>query len=161
MRARAALPLLAVLVLAACQAPPPSRSAATEPVQAANHELAAALAHFTRLRRVPAAELQREQDTARRALLKAPDDGTRMRHALALSLPGASAADTVRAIDAVEPIARNPESPLHGLALLLSVQLQEQRRSEAQAASLQQKLDALLALERNLASRDGGPQRKR
>jgi hypothetical protein len=156
-----ALPLLAVLLLAACQAPPQQPAAAQRPRQTANGEVAEALAHFARLRRLPAAELQREQEAARRGLLKAQDDATRMRLALALALPGAGAADTVRAIDALDPLTRNPESPLHALALLLSVQLQEQRRSEAQAAALQHKLDALLAIERNLAGRDGGLQRKR
>jgi len=158
---RAAMPLAALLLLSACHAPPAQQPAAALPRQTADGAVAEALAHFTRLRRLPALELQREQEVARRGLLKAADDRVRMRHALALALPGATAADTVRAIDALDPVARNPQSPLHELALLLSVQLQEQRRSEVQAAALQHKLDALLALERKLAVRDGVPQPKR
>jgi hypothetical protein len=84
-----------------------------------------------------------------------------MRYALALAVPGAQAADENRALDALEPLTRNAASPLQGLALLMTASLQEQRRLDAQAQGLQQKLDAMLELERNMTGRDSGVQRKR
>lgn len=129
------------------------RSETTEP--------AAVLAYYVKLRKLGSTELLREQDTARRALLRSRSDGNRMRYALALAVPGAPAADENRALEALEPLTRNAASPLHGLALLLTNSLQEQRRLDAQAQGLQQKLDAMLELERNMTGRDGGVPRKR
>jgi uncharacterized protein (DUF3084 family) len=43
----------------------------------------------------------------------------------------------------------------------MTASLQEQRRLDAQAQGLQQKLDAMLELERNMTGRDSGVQRKR
>lgn len=120
-----------------------------------------ALAYHAQLRRAGARELQQEQELARRIFLKSADDRARMRYALAMTMPGASAADVARALDALDPLTRNAEAPLHGLALLLSAQLQEQRRSEMQAQALQHKLDALLELERSMTSRDSGSIRKK
>ena len=130
-----------------------SRSETTEP--------AAVLAYYVKLRKLGGTELLREQDTARRALVRSRSDGNRMRYALALSVPGAPAADENRALEALEPLTRNAASPLHGLALLMTASLQEQRRLDAQAQGLQQKLDAMLELERNMTGRDGGVPRKR
>ena len=119
------------------------------------------MAFYLRVRKLPAAELAREQDAARRALTRSRSDGNRMRYALALAVPGASAADETRALEAVEPLTRNTASPLHGLAVLLTTMLQEQRRLDTQAQGLQQKLDAMLELERSMTGREGSAQRKR
>lgn len=121
----------------------------------------AALAYYAKLRRMGGADLQREQDTARRALTRLRSDGNRMRYALSLTVPGATAADDNRALETLEPLVRNPASPLHGLALLMTGLLQEQRRLDGQAQGLQQKLDAMLELERSMTGREGGVQRKR
>ena len=48
---------------------------------------------------------------------------------------------------------RNQNSPLHGLAVLLQTFVQEQRRLEQRVHGMQQKLDALKAMERNLIER--------
>ncbi|MBY0268161.1 MAG: hypothetical protein K2W84_17220 [Burkholderiales bacterium] len=120
-----------------------------------------ALAYHAQLRRAGARELQQEQELARRIFLKSADDRARMRYALAMTMPGAATADVTRALDALDPLTRNAEAPLHGLALLLSAQLQEQRRSEMQVQALQHKLDALLELERSMTSRDSGSIRKK
>jgi hypothetical protein len=129
------------------------RSETTEP--------AAALAYYAKLRKLGGTELLREQDFARRTLIRARTDGNRMRYALALTVPGAPAADLNRALETLEPLTRNAANPLHGLALLMTGSLQEQRRLDAQAQGLQQKLEAMLELERNMTGRDGGTQRKR
>ena len=119
------------------------------------------MAFYVRVRKLPAAELAREQDAARRALSRSRSDGNRMRYALVLAVPGASAADETRALETVEPLTRNTASSLHGLAVLLTTMLQEQRRLDTQAQGLQQKLDAMLELERSMTGREGSAQRKR
>ncbi len=124
-------------------------------------EPAAVLAYYAKLRKMGGSELSREQDATRRLLMRSRTDGNRVRYALALSVPGALATDEVRALETLEPLTRNAASPLHGLALLMTASLQEQRRLDAQAQGLQQKLDAMLELERSMTGRDGGVTRKR
>lgn len=124
-------------------------------------EAGAALAYYARARKLSAAELAREQEAARRALARTRSDGNRMRYALVLAVPGAPAADEARALETLEPVTRNAASPLHGLAVLVTAFLQEQRRLDVQAQGLQQKLDAMLELERNMTGREGSAQRKR
>ena len=121
----------------------------------------AALTYYAKVRRLGGVDLQREQEAARRALMRSRSDGNRMRYALALTVPGAPAADDTRALERLEPLTRNAASPLQGLALLMTGLLQEQRRLDSQAQTLQQKLDAMLELERSMTGRDGGVQRKR
>jgi hypothetical protein len=121
----------------------------------------AALTYYAKVRRLSGVELQREQEAARRALMRSRSDGNRMRYALALTVPGAPAADDTRALETLEPLTRNAASPLQGLALLMTGLLQEQRRLDSQAQTLQQKLDAMLELERSMTGREGGVQRKR
>jgi hypothetical protein len=121
----------------------------------------AALAYYARTRKLSGTELAREQETARRAYVKSRSDANRMRYALALAVPEAPAADEARALEVLEPLTRNAASPLHGLALLVTAFLQEQRRLDVQAQGLQQKLDALLELERSMTGREGSAQRKR
>lgn len=121
----------------------------------------AVLADYARLRKLPPAELAREQEGARRAFNRSRTDANRVRYALSLAVPGAPAGDEVRALDALEPVARNGASAWNGLAVLVSALLQEQRRRDGQAQDLQQKLDALLNLERNMTGRESGGARKR
>ena len=158
--------LLSLLVLAGCAV---SRTAdvTDEPAAVselrneAGNDVAAVMAFYARTRKLSATDLAREQETARRAQLRSRSDGNRMRYALVLAVPGAPAADETRALETLEPLTRNTASPLHGLALLITTFLQEQRRLDAQAQGLQQKLDAMLELERSMTGRDGGVQRKR
>ena len=124
-------------------------------------ELGKALAYHVRARKLAGPELAREQEVARRALARARNDGNRMRYALVLAVPGAPAQDEARALELLEPVVRNGESALHGLALLVTAFLQEQRRLDGSLQNLQQKLDALLTLERNMTGRESGPSRKR
>lgn len=154
-----------LLMLAGCsswQAPgsDPGVAAVAE-FRADGSDAGAMLAYHARVSRLSGAELGREQEAARRAYLKARSDGSRTRYALALAVPGATVADETRALEALEPVARNAASPLHGLALLVTSFLQEQRRLDAQAQGLQQKLDALLELERSMTGREGGAYKKR
>lgn len=157
--------LLAALLLAGCGAlrggdvqetPSP-----VEDVRGDGAELARTLAFYARVRQLAGAELAREQENTRRALARSRTDPNRLRYVLLLTLPGAAAGDEVRALELLEPVTRSTDSGLRGLALLVTAFLQEQRRLEAGAQGLQQKLDALMTLERNMTGREGGAPRKK
>lgn len=156
---------LSVLLLAACGALPPAEPdggavVTTEEIRNDDTEAAKALAYYAQVRQLAGPELAREQEGARRALARARTDVNRLRYALLLTLPGASAAEEPRAAELLEPVTRSSDSALRGLAILMMAFLQEQRRLETSAQGLQQKLDALLTLERNM-TRDGSGTRKR
>ena len=116
---------------------------------------------FQRLRKLPPAEVAREQEAARQALAQSRSDAARLRYAMTLSLPGAAAGDDGRALEVLDPVLKNTGSGLNALAVLLASYIQEHRRLGAQVQALQQKLEALRMLERSLSERgDGGPRRK-
>lgn len=141
---------LAALILAGCAAVPQS----TAP--AAHSDSEALLAYFERVRQLPAADLAREKETARRALTGEPSDIHRMRYVLALAVPGSPPADTAKALEIVEPVARNRAAPLHGLAAMLRALLADLHRSDSELADTRRKLDSLMAIEKNLSGRSGG-----
>jgi hypothetical protein len=72
---------------------------------------------------------------------------------MVVAMPNTPFNDDARALDLLDPIARNAEGRLSGLAYLLASQIQERRRADATAQGLQQKLDALKSLERSLIER--------
>jgi hypothetical protein len=111
------------------------------------------LGYFQHIRKLPATELGKEHDLARQAYTLARSDFNRVRLAMLLSLPGTAHSDEPRALDLLDPIAKNPAGELHGLALLLATNLQERKRLDASAQGLQQKLDALRTLERSMIER--------
>lgn len=135
--------------------------AAVSDIRGDGTEVGGALAYYVRARRLAGPDLAREQEAARRALARARTDGNRVRYALVLAVPGATAQDEARALELLEPVARSGDSALHGLAVLVTAFLQEQRRLDGNVQNLQQKLDGLLTLERNMTGREGGPARKR
>lgn len=155
--------LLLALALGGCSAlrggEAPDPAAAVEDVRGDPAEVGRVLAHYAKLRQMPAPELAREQEAARRAPARPRTDAARVRSALLLTLPGAAAGDDQRALELLEPVTRSSDSGLRGLALLLTSLLQEQRRLDASAHGLQQKLDALMNLERNMTGRDGARRR--
>jgi len=112
------------------------------------------LSYYQHLRRLPGAELGREHETARLAYARARTDFNRVRFAMVLSQPNAAFADDGRALELLDPVAKNPGARLQGLAQLLSSNLQEQKRLNASVQGLQQKLDALKSLERNMIERN-------
>ena len=111
------------------------------------------LAYYQHVRKLPATELGKEHDMARQAYTLARSDYNRVRLAMLLSLPGTAVSDEPRALDLLDPVAKNPAGELHGLALLLATNLQERKRLDASAQGLQQKLDALRSLERSMIER--------
>lgn len=111
------------------------------------------LGYFQGLRGMSAAELGREHDVARSAYARVRSDFNRVRYAMVLTLPNTPFHDDARALEMLEPVAKNPGAPLQSLAHLLGAHLQERKRLDASAQALQQKLDALRALERNMIER--------
>jgi hypothetical protein len=152
------------------------------PAEPRTSELETLLADFERLRRLPPVELAREQEAARQAFNQSRSDAARIRLAMAATVPGSPPIEEARALEMLEPLVKNPASPLHSLAFLFSAFIQEQRRSSAlvqglqqnmqglqqnnqvlqqNVHGLQQKLDALRTLERSLSERGEPVQRKR
>ncbi|HEX6002892.1 MAG TPA: hypothetical protein VFZ14_02735 [Burkholderiales bacterium] len=119
------------------------------------------LAYFEQIRKLPPPELQRENESARTAFNRTRSDFDRMRLALILSVPNTALTDDQRAYELLDPVVKNRTSTLNGLALLMSTYLQERRRLETgmqhlqqNVQGLQQKLDALMSLERTLIDRE-------
>jgi len=134
---------------------------AVEDLRGDGMEPARVLAFYARVRQMPAPEIAREQENMRRLFLRSRTDPNRLRYALLLTLPGTAPAEEARALEVLEPVTRSMDSGLRGLALLVTAFLQEQRRLGAGAQGLQQKLDALMTLERNMTGREtGAPRRK-
>ena len=131
------------------------------------------MTEFERLRRLPAAEIVREQEAARQAFNQSRSDPARVRYAMTMSVPGAGN-DEVRALDVLDPLVKNATAPLHGLAFLMAAYIQDMRRLVSQVQglqqnaqglqqnvqALQQKLDALRSLERSLSEREAGGRRR-
>jgi hypothetical protein len=157
----------------------PSSSPSTAVPSASRVDLADAaarrlLAYQEQLRQLPAGELGAEL-TRQNAALAASGNAPAV--ALELSLVLAQTrnpADTQRALALLDPIARTPtleQQPWQGLARLLLVRLVEQRRLEEQlerqagqlresqrnVQQLNEKLEALKAIERSLNSRAAPP----
>ena len=145
---------------------PPARPHTADPGRPT--EVESLIAEFQRLRRLPANDLAREQDSARQAFGQSRSDAARLRFAMTLTLPGSSANEESRALELLDPLVRNPGAALYGLALLMASYIQEQRRLGGQVQTLQQnvhglqqKLDALKSLERSLSERGEGAARRR
>lgn len=111
------------------------------------------LLYYQYVRKLSSAELGREHDAARQALSRSRSDFNRVRFAMVLSNSGTAFYDEPRALELLDPVSKNPNGHLGGLAYLLISHLQERKRLDANAQGLQQKLDALRSLERSLIER--------
>ena len=139
------------------------------------NDLESLLLYFAHIKELPAAELGNEHDNARLAFTEKQSDFNRVRLAMLLSLPNTEFYDNPGASDLLDPMLRNEDSILRGLALLISVDLQERRRLDGRVQSLQQnvkslqqnvqglqqnmqglqqKLDALKSLEKSMTERE-------
>lgn len=115
------------------------------------------LGYFEHVRKLPPGELTKEHDAVRHAFVSPYADALRVRYAMLLSLPGNAFSDDTRALEVLEPLLRNSDARLHGIAFMLNAHIQELRRAQG----LQQKLDALKSLEMNLIERDPGAGKRR
>lgn len=124
-------------------------------------ELERLLNYFQRVRKVPGPELGREHDSARVAFARSRSDFDRLRLAMTLSLPNTAFNDDGRALELLDPVVKNQNAPLHGLASLISIFVQEQRRLGQSVQGMQQKLDALKSMERSLIEREQAGRKRR
>lgn len=108
------------------------------------------LMYFEYVRKLPLAELAKEHYAVRHLYANSRTDFIRVRYAMLLSVSGAAFNDEARALEALEPLLKNPDAALHNLAFMMSAQIQERRRGQG----LQHKLDALKSLEKSLIDRD-------
>jgi len=162
-----------VAALAGCGALRSIETADTEPrvkVDAPRpaSDLDSLLLYFQHIKKLSGAELGREHDNARQGYARTHSEINRVRLAMMLSLPNTSFNDEPRALELLEPVVKNPQASLHGLAFLLSAYIQEQKRLDGNVQNLQQnlhglqqKLDALKSLERSLTEREQGGARKK
>ena len=128
---------------------PVAPSTVTRPASGAEN----LLTYFTQLRKLSGPDLAREHDSARQAFSTGRSEFSRVRLAMVVTLPNTPFYDETRALELLDPVWKNSESQLSGLAALLVSQIQERKRLDANAQALQQKLNALKSLERSLIER--------
>ena len=119
-----------------------------------------ALEYFMRVRQRSVRELRLEHDSLRKSFAGSRSDHDRVRLALLLSLPNAPFTDEAQALELLEPLTRDGVNEYQPLAQLLTMLLNEQRRRGNQANALQQKLDRIMALEKELQQRAATPESK-
>ena len=154
MKSRRNLLLLAAgACLAAGCAAPPGTGKPTPVVARPASESESLLGYYQNLRGLSAADLGREYEAARQAYSRARTDYNRVRYAMVLTVPNSAFSDDARALEMLDPVAKNPNGQLQPLASLLAGHLQERKRLDANAQALQQKLDALRSLERSRIER--------
>ena len=128
-----------------------------------NEEAEEALALLSDLQKLVLAtpeEQKRELAVATQALARQRSDSTRLRLGMLQSLPAAGS-DDARALATLDPILKQGSGPTRMVATVLIAQLGERQRAvreeKRRAEDLQQKLDALKALERSLLGRERKP----
>lgn len=132
---------------------PPPVTVVVEPSAAAR-----ALDYFARIRHRPVRELRLEYDSLRKAFADSKSNHDRVRLALLLSLPAAPFHDEAQALELLEPLTRDATNEYQALAQLLATMLNEQRRLNSQTLALQQKLERIKALEKELQQRAATPE---
>jgi tetratricopeptide (TPR) repeat protein len=121
-------------------------------------EAVSLLHYFDYLRGLPAAEQEVEKALQRQAWIEDRSDFQRIRYAVALSGPTASAAEHRQAFELLEPLARDPEDPDSELHLLAAVLFRAQDSERARLAAekqLERTLDSMKNLERRLEAMKG------
>lgn len=119
-------------------------------------EVAALLAYYQGLLGLPAEDLRREYLTVSQSYARDRSELGRLKLALLLSVPGASWRDDARLLVLLEGSSNRTteaDSPRKQFVLLLQKLASEHQREKRRADELQQKLDALLTIERNLQKR--------
>ena len=128
---------------------PAVESEAKAPVRPAMSDSETLLTYFDHVRKLPAAEYAKEVEIVRKIYARVRTDVVRMRYAILLSAPAAAPGDEARAMELLDPLLKSADAGLRALATLLSAQIQEQRRAQG----LQQKLDALMSLDKSMIER--------
>ena len=143
--------------------PPPIVAPPPELPPKVNEEAEEALAVLSDLQKLALAgpdEQKREMAAASQLLARQKSDVVRLRLGMLQSLP-AGGADEARALATLDPLVRQGNGPTRMVAAVLMAQLTERQRAvreeKKRAEDLQQKLDALKALERSLLGRERKP----
>lgn len=123
------------------------------------------------LRRLSAADLNREHESMKQHVARAKTDLNRAQLALIYILPGLSLHDDAKALTILDPLVKEATSPaVRNFAMLMSSMVGDNKRldenvqnlnsklkeEQKQSAELQQKLDALKSIEKSLSERDRG-----
>lgn len=141
--------------------PPPAEPRPPVPIAVEPPGSVRALAYFDRVRQRPPRELRSEYESVRKSFAASRSEHDRIRLALLLSLPQTGFGDDNQALELLEPLARDAGSEYHALAHLMTALLAEQRRTARHAAGLQQKLDRIRALEKEMQQRAATPESKK
>ncbi len=128
---------------------PETKAAPSPPVRPAISDADMLLAYFDNLRKLTPPEFARETELVRKLYAKAKTDIVRMRYAMLLAATPGAPADEARINEILDPVLKGQDTNLRALATLVSAQFQEQRR----ALGLQQKLDALMSLDKTMIER--------
>lgn len=141
--------------------PPPAEPRPPVPIAVEPAGPVRALDYVNRVRQRTARELRGEYEALRKAFAASRSEHDRIRLALLLSLPHTGFGDDNQALELLEPLAREAGSEYHALAQLVTSLLMEQRRAARHAAGLQQKLDRIRALEKEMQQRAATPESKK
>lgn len=141
--------------------PRPEEPAPPVPLAPERSGVARALDFLAQARLRPPRDQRMEYESVRKSYALSRSEHDRVKLALLLSLPNAPFGDDNQALELLEPLARDAGSEYHGLAQLVIALLNEQRRLGKQATALQQKLDRLRALEKEMQQRAVNPESKK
>lgn len=110
------------------------------------------ISYAQRVASMTAEQQRREYNASNLAFAKDKVANNRIQLALLLATPGASVRDAARAASLLEPLATQGEaaSPLHSLARLLYVQLNEIASEQKRANQMRDQLDALKESDRSM-----------
>lgn len=118
-------------------------------------EIAALLAYYQELMAMPADELRREYQTVSQSATREKSELGRLRLALLMCVPGAAWRDDTKLLALLDGVIGRAaaESPRRQFASLLQKLAAERLREQRRGDDLQQKLDALVNIERSLRER--------
>lgn len=125
------------------------------------------IAYHAYVRSLSSAEWNRESEQVREAVQKDGSEFQRLRLAIVMAVPITGPREHARAMQQLEQLERETQkqnSSLHGLIVVLKTELAERRRLEdalreesRKVDDMEQKIDALKAIERNLLERNPPP----
>lgn len=121
-----------------------------------SEEILALLSYYQGLLAMPAEDLRKEYMGVSQAFARDKSEFGRLKLALLMNVPGAAWHDDAKLLALLEGAPSRPaasESPRRQFALLLQKLAAERLREQRRGDELQQKLDALLEIERSLRGR--------